>query len=222
MVSKDSSGGYAKIPLEARIRKNGAMIVVQGVAKELEPEGMTLRLIEEVEADSNIAITLRAPEFAPINLACKVLWSEKISDRITECGVIISDPPVNYYNLIQVIEQKLDERRQQKRYDKVVQVSFESKEAFLREITTNISSGGMYIKTNQPLDEMTEFDLELIIPGLKEPIRVRANVVFVLRQNQVSASTPPAGMGVEFKRFKQGDDLRFYLFMDRLKKAYGK
>ncbi len=58
----------------------------------------------------------------------------------------------------------------------------------------NLSSGGLFIKTNRPLEEDSVVDLKLYFPKSAEPILLQGVVRWV--RGDASGAVPP-GMGVE-------------------------
>ena len=86
------------------------------------------------------------------------------------------------------------EQRQHERVDEILQVEFEND---LLAQTVNISEGGVFIRTQHPLELEEEFDLKLYIPDDKEPVNVLCKVVWANRYGKESEDLP-RGMGVKF------------------------
>lgn len=77
-------------------------------------------------------------------------------------------------------------------------VEYKRLNTFFADYTRNISKGGTFIRTERPLEVATEFIFALTIRGLKEPLRLRGRVKWVVPPDSAS-STSPAGMGIEFQ-----------------------
>ncbi len=219
-MANNQASSIVHIPLEIKINQGGTTILAQGHAMEIDRDGMFVRINQELPSNTDGFITLKPPNDAVVVVQGKVLWCENVHGNMFDAGIIVPEKSQMYSEFVERLEQSMENRRSVKRYPKRLSISFRSKESFFHEFTTNISTGGLFIKTNNPLDEMTEIDLELNIPGMEEPVVVTARVVFVLRPEQVPNAHTPPGMGVEFVRFKQGDDLRFYLYLDKLRRLY--
>ncbi len=69
-------------------------------------------------------------------------------------------------------------------------------ENFLTEYADNISQGGMFIKSSNPLPIGTQFDLELSIGSEDQKIKAIGEVVWTKEFS--SESDRPSGMGVRF------------------------
>jgi uncharacterized protein (TIGR02266 family) len=74
---------------------------------------------------------------------------------------------------------------------------FKDRKSFVRAYTENISSGGLSIRTENPLPPGHQFRLKLQVPGKQEPMEVKCEVVWS-RSKQESMPKKPAGMGVKF------------------------
>jgi type IV pilus assembly protein PilZ len=76
-------------------------------------------------------------------------------------------------------------------------VEYKRLNTFFADYTRNISKGGTFIRTERPLDVMTEFVFALTIRGLEEPLRLRGRVKWIVSVANATPDSPP-GMGIEF------------------------
>ncbi|MDQ3262084.1 MAG: TIGR02266 family protein [Myxococcota bacterium] len=97
-------------------------------------------------------------------------------------------------------DQPPDNRRKHPRRELalLVQYRFNSLEAFLAEYATNLSPGGMFIRTDQPSPVGTTLHLQF---SLKDGSRLIDGLVRVARVVTAGTHEHPAGMGVEFVDF---------------------
>lgn len=86
------------------------------------------------------------------------------------------------------------EHRQDERLEEILQVEFEDS-PFGQ--TVNISRGGVFIRTPNPLDLEEEFLLKLNIPDGQEPTEALCKVVWTNMYGKESEELP-RGMGVKF------------------------
>lgn len=91
-------------------------------------------------------------------------------------------------------------------------VRYEDKGAFIDAYTGNLSSGGLFVKTENPLKPGEQFWLELQLPELTEPIRIKAEVVWARDKTQKAKQLEP-GMGLKFIEIIEKDleTLKHYL-----------
>lgn len=93
------------------------------------------------------------------------------------------------------------ESRAQTRVPIRVLVEYERLDDFLADYTANISLGGMFIQTQQPLEVGTRFRLRLRVPGRPKPVETYGEVRWVVRPKQGAV----AGMGIAFDELLPGD-----------------
>ena len=66
-------------------------------------------------------------------------------------------------------------KRQHSRIPVSLQVSYLSKGDLQKDLVTNLSPGGLFVRTSKPLEIGTEIDLEVLIAHEETPIHVRGN-----------------------------------------------
>jgi CRP/FNR family transcriptional regulator, cyclic AMP receptor protein len=102
--------------------------------------------------------------------------------------------------------------RSEVRVKKTLSLTYKDDMAFVRAYLGNISSGGLFVKTEKPLPRGEQFQLRLQLPHLSEPLRVSCEVVWARHSAQATLKEP-AGMGVKFLEMSQKDSdaLKQYL-----------
>jgi len=94
------------------------------------------------------------------------------------------------------------ERRQHPRAAIELKVEYKRLNTFFADYTKNISKGGTFIRTKRPLDIGTQFVFRLSVPSLEEPLVLRGEVIWVVREGEpppegVEPGHEP-GMGIRF------------------------
>ena len=79
-------------------------------------------------------------------------------------------------------------------------------------VTANLSRGGMFLITRNPLPERTEMRLRFTLPGDPDPIQALARVMWVREES--AAGGPPPGMGVRFLKCPAGDQERIIALVE--------
>src|SRR5262245_9972462 len=82
------------------------------------------------------------------------------------------------------------ERREHVRAPIELKVEYKKLNTFFADYTKNICKGGTFIKTRKPLDVGTEFLFKLSVPKLAEPLALRGQVKWVMREGEA----PPDGV----------------------------
>lgn len=89
-----------------------------------------------------------------------------------------------------------DSRRQSPRAGVVLQLMYRNAGHLLVSYCTNLSRGGLFVPSPEPLPAGTEITLELAIPGQATPAKIAAEVRWV---RHFDAAEGPAGMGLSFE-----------------------
>jgi CRP/FNR family transcriptional regulator, cyclic AMP receptor protein len=102
--------------------------------------------------------------------------------------------------------------RSEVRVKKTLSLTYKDDMAFVRAYLGNISSGGLFVKTEKPLPRGEQFLLRLQLPDLPDPLRISCEVVWA-RSPAEATLKEPVGMGVKFIEMtqKESDALKQYL-----------
>lgn len=94
------------------------------------------------------------------------------------------------------------DRREYPRAPIELKVEYKKLNTFFADYTKNICKGGTFIKTRKPLEVGTEFVFKLVVPKLEEPMALRGEVKWVVREGEPPPPGIPAdhdpGMGIRF------------------------
>lgn len=93
-----------------------------------------------------------------------------------------------------------------------VQLKFDRFSGFISEYSSNISPGGMFIKTQNPLPAGDVLDFELRLGDGFELIKGNGQVVWTRAQDE--GPSRPAGMGLRFLELSQGSKELIYKIVD--------
>jgi uncharacterized protein (TIGR02266 family) len=107
--------------------------------------------------------------------------------------------------------------RGEPRIQKILVVTYNDSQSFVKAYTKNISAGWLLILTDHPLDQGEKFLLNLQLPGLSEPISIKSAVAWAKREEKGNHEKP-AVMGVEFLEMSKNDkeSLKQYIAKIRL------
>lgn len=102
--------------------------------------------------------------------------------------------------------------RAEPRVERSISLVYKDRDSFLRSYTGNLSSGGLFIKTENPLTPGDQVFIKLQLPGVSDPLNIKCEVVWN-RTKQESRPDRPPGMGVRFMQASKRDHqvLRTYL-----------
>jgi type IV pilus assembly protein PilZ len=96
-----------------------------------------------------------------------------------------------------------DNKREHPRAPIELKVEYKKLNTFFADYTKNICKGGTFIKTKKPLDIGTMFMFKLMVPKLEQPLAIRGEVRWVVRDGEplppeVEGDTHEPGMGIRF------------------------
>ena len=101
------------------------------------------------------------------------------------------------------------------RIQKTLSLTYKDDQAFLSAYASNISTGGLFIKTEKPLRQGDQFLLRLQLPALKEPLKVSCEVAWVKGPAEATAKEP-AGMGIKFVEMSKIDRDAFKQYLGKI------
>ncbi len=87
----------------------------------------------------------------------------------------------------------MSERRKDNRVPVSLKVSYLNRGELQKDLVTDLSPGGLFVRTSKPLAIGTEVDLEVYVTDEDLPLHVRGRVVWLR-----SVKTPHEGMGIQF------------------------
>ncbi len=105
--------------------------------------------------------------------------------------------------------------RKEVRAQKTLSLTYRDNQAFIRAFTGNMSSSGLFLKTQNPLDEGEHFILKLQLPDIPEAMRISCEVVWA-RKFPEAGDRMPAGMGVKFVEMSKKDRDTFNAFLSKI------
>lgn len=104
----------------------------------------------------------------------------------------------------------MTEKRIEPRFTTSTAIAFSSEGDFLFATISNISSSGVFIKTEALLPVATELALRIRLPEDLETMDIEGRVVWAKQ----ASSASPAGMGVEFIRMSYAHKRRINAFVE--------
>ena len=112
----------------------------------------------------------------------------------------------------------MSNKRSRPRYDVVVPIRFRDADDFLVQYSENISSGGVFIRTQFPPEEGTELRLSLEVPGARTALPVTGVVAYVVTAEMAAEQGRSAGCGVRFHEMDPATTRVLETFVERLQK----
>jgi type IV pilus assembly protein PilZ len=89
-----------------------------------------------------------------------------------------------------------EENRTDQRFETSIDVLFKDSGVFKKSHTLNVSNGGLFLKTENPLPINSVVTLRMKLPGETEPMEIQGCVVWSNPKSKDNAF--PSGMGIQF------------------------
>ena len=109
-----------------------------------------------------------------------------------------------------------DDKRRAKRLDTRLEVKYGDITSFISDYAMNISRGGMFISTKNPLKTGTNISVEFVIPDIKVPIKAKGKISWINDPDQIKGTNLIPGMGVEFQSLNEEEQKRLNNFIDKI------
>jgi len=90
------------------------------------------------------------------------------------------------------------------RINQTISLEFKDRLSVIMAMATNIGEGGLFIRTEKPLEEGEHFTLRMKLPNISEPLSIESEVVW--SRNMPKGKDEPAGMGIKFLQMSKEDN----------------
>ncbi len=108
-----------------------------------------------------------------------------------------------------------DDRRNHPRVPIALKVEYKRLNSFFADYTKNISRGGTFIRTKNPLGIGTAFMFHLQVPTLEQPLMIKGKVMWIVQDGE-QTDGQDAGMGIGFVYDSEADRDRIHNVVEKL------
>jgi uncharacterized protein (TIGR02266 family) len=102
------------------------------------------------------------------------------------------------------MESNPNERRKHRRVSTRILLKYRCADQFFTDYIQNISQGGIFVPTHDPLGEDTNLEVAFALPGVDRLMVTQGTVVHSVRQ-EGNNHTGPSGMGIRFHALSETD-----------------
>ncbi|UCD85957.1 MAG: TIGR02266 family protein [Deltaproteobacteria bacterium] len=152
------------------------LFTLPGSTKEIKILGKVVHTITREEGRQRNQETGMGIEFIDFSPSSKIEISEYIEGLLAEKDVAI------------------EQRRKHPRFESRIKIGFKSVRDFLWEYSEDISKGGLFVKTNNPMPLKSRLQLKLCLPGRHREISVTGEVVYIVKAGDARKAP---GMGIQ-------------------------
>jgi type IV pilus assembly protein PilZ len=155
-----------------------------------------------------------------INISCPYCTRE-IPSQATQCPwccVVYDSDTLKFLRLMEYEASKQENvtNRKHVRFPKTLKVTYPSTQSFEESITSNLSIGGLFIRTTKPLDRGEQINLRISIPEEQEALEALCEVIWARKGEDIGPKgKEPPGMGVKFLNLSKEATNRFIGLLGR-------
>lgn len=110
----------------------------------------------------------------------------------------------------------MEENRTTPRIETNIDILFRESGAFIKSYMLNVSNGGLFLKTENPLPLDSPVTLRMKLPGDTEPMEIQGCVVW--SNPRAKNNSFPSGMGIQFIKISPEYKQRIEAFVDQHRK----
>ena len=101
------------------------------------------------------------------------------------------------------------EQRKRARVPKTLKVSYPTPKGFVDNHISNLSVGGLFVKTSEPLNLGEKLNLKIFLPDKEKELELSGEVIWTNREERMTPEGKlPPGMGVKFLTLSTKDKIR--------------
>ena len=115
------------------------------------------------------------------------------------------------------METHMSDKRTSPRASTNIEIMFKETGSFIRSYMLNVSNGGLFIKTDNPLPLESEVKLKVILPDDTEIMEIQGQVVWV--NPPTARNSFPVGMGIQFMDLMPEHKMKIEEFVQKYHKA---
>jgi len=156
-----------------------------------------------------------------MKLYCPYCTSE-ISPETNQCPSCCTRYGGDTRELVRMIFEKGDkgyenERRKQIRVQKTFKVSYSSPKHFVESYIDDLSLGGVFVVTSEPLGPGEKLDLKIDFLDKAEPMEIPCEVKWTRKKEELTPTGKrlPPGMGLKFAKLSKGNAGRLMDILNR-------
>ena len=211
----------ARVPKKLPVIFGTSEVDKEGVLTNLSVNGLALVSTYAFKEDTVISMVLKTGE-TEIALKGIVRWYHRSPNKTGvkpayEMGIEFIERSDEYKELLETLVDDFRELREEPRFNKSFKVTFEKPEELLAQYTQNISRGGVYIVSDNPLERKSTVDIHIYVLDTMDHIHAEGKVVHVIQPDEADFLTNEPGFGVQFTRFHDDGKEKLLEYLQKLK-----
>ncbi len=196
-----SRSGDLRLPVSFSVKYQIRGQPATGVAVNVSPDGLCLRTDQQLKEGQVLVLNLSAPGYAEVEVQAHVRWVQEMSPMLQptfpwEAGMRIEDPLPGYLEMFHRENIRFVDYRDAPRYPHLMRVMLAGPGTWETTFALNIGRRGLFVRTEQDLDQGALVEIRVHVPGLGDAIPIRAEVVHRMTRQQAKDVGAEPGIGV--------------------------
>ncbi len=215
---------HKRIPVRFKTEIQRAALPTLGFLTNLSEGGMCILASEELKSGDKLELDIHSDLCGVVKVAGSVLWSRSlkidlVQVNLFESGVKLLAPPPEYLELVRSVAHAFVDRRVHPRFRSVLQVRVEELISDVDLFTVNISKGGVFVQSEKLPSRDEVVELLIRLPGSgAATLRLEGVVLDTCDASRARREMRVPGFSLRYTRFREGDDLKLFLYLDHLQK----
>ncbi|HEY4717278.1 MAG TPA: TIGR02266 family protein [bacterium] len=203
---------------------------IKKYTEDISKGGIFIKTINPLPYETNVMVTLVLPDTNKIDLAGRVVYilkedDAKVLGRSPGIGIQFVDVPTELSKKLEEFIEKMkeketiefEEKREHERVRAEIKLTFKTIDGFIQRYTEDISKGGIFIKTNNPLPFDARVNIIFVLPDSSQ-IELPGRVVYILDEEEAKTTLHNPGMGVQFMDVPAEVNKKVEAFIEEVKK----
>ncbi|UCD86009.1 MAG: TIGR02266 family protein [Deltaproteobacteria bacterium] len=227
MEYRDKRREEPRADATVKVRYNSVKDFLIEYSRDISKKGIFLATPDPLPEESDIRILLYLPdgskEIEILGRVIHTITEERGKEAGQEpgMGIEFTDFPANgrremdeyVEGLLAKKDIEIDKRRQHPRFDTKIKVGFKNVNDFLWAYSEDISKGGIFIKTTDPMPMNSKVQLKLCLPDRSKEISVVGKVINIFKGGETERGP---GMGLQLIDFDKGAKKEIEEYMEEL------
>ncbi|MFH2013338.1 MAG: TIGR02266 family protein [Pseudomonadota bacterium] len=199
IIRKGDSGDWVYLILSGKVEISNTVEDKEFILEMLHPGEIfgELAFLTGLTSSEDIkrTATARAVGVTTVGIIDREFLDREFNKIHSEFRIIITAMVERFKKMMNRISEFAS--RKEPRILQTLSLSYSDKESFIKAYTGNLSSKGLFIRTENPLQQGEQFLLKLQLPGLSDSVHVKSEVVWTRKKSETKDTFPP-GMGTKF------------------------
>jgi len=145
---------------------------------------------------------------------CNMLGQNDQTDQMHGMGLQIDKGNKAFHEFVIEVDSRFAEAREKRRFEKVLNVTYNCAEDLMQAYTQNISLGGMFVATRDLLAIGSIIDVDIYLADVNDHIKIEGQVVYKVDVDDAENAYMDPGVGIEILRYYGKHQQKFQKYLN--------